>query len=428
MSIAIRNGLIITQNSEREVTKGDILIEEDRIERVGLVDEEADIEIDVGGGVVMPGLINTHTHVSMAIMKGMVDDLPFDDFLRRVFAIDSRRTEYDIAAGTRLGLLEMIRTGTTTFVDLYYSLDTVAKEVENAGIRGVLCWAVLDEEFTTQKGNPMKNCMKFYEAFKNHRLVTPGVGPQGVYVCSDETLIQASEFASEKGLPLTLHLSETRREVYDFRRKKGKRPVEHLYEINFLGRNCLAAHSAWLTINEVRLLAKSGTSISTCPVSNMKLATGGIPPIPEMLREGVTVSVGTDGSSTNNCLDMFREMKFLALLHKASRWDPTALPAQQVLDMVTIAAARAIGKEKELGSIEAGKKADLIILDAKEPNMAPLRVQNAVSNVVYSATGANVSTTICDGKILMRDRKFVTMDPEKVIDEAQRAAEVLALG
>jgi len=425
MSIAIRNGLIITQNAEREVMRGDILIEGDRIARIGTVKETVDVEIDAGGGIVMPGLINTHTHVSMAIMKGMVDDLPFEDFLGRVFAIDSRRTEYDIAAGTRLGLLEMIRTGTTTFVDLYYSLYTVAREVEKAGVRGVLCWAVLDEEFTTQKGNPMKNCMEFYEAFKNHRLVTPGVGPQGIYVCSDDTLTQAREFASEKGLPLTLHLSETRKEVYDFRRKKGKRPVEHLYETGFLGKNCLAAHAAWLTINEVRLLARSGTSISTCPVSNMKLATGGIPPIPEMLREGVNVSVGTDGSSTNNCLDMFREMKFLSLLHKSSRWDPTVLPAQQVLDMVTIAAASAIGMEKELGSIEVGKKADLIILDRKEPNMAPIGEQNAISNIVYSATGANVTTTICDGKILMRDRKFLTMDPVEVIEEAQRAAETL---
>lgn len=425
MSIAIRNGLIITQNAEREVMRGDILIEGDRIARIGTVKETVDVEIDAGGGIVMPGLINTHTHVSMAIMKGMVDDLPFEDFLGRVFAIDSRRTEYDIAAGTRLGLLEMIRTGTTTFVDLYYSLYTVAREVEKAGVRGVLCWAVLDEEFTTQKGNPMKNCMEFYEAFKNHRLVTPGVGPQGIYVCSDDTLTQAREFASEKGLPLTLHLSETRKEVYDFRRKKGKRPVEHLYETGFLGKNCLAAHAAWLTINEVRLLARSGTSISTCPVSNMKLATGGIPPIPEMLREGVNVSVGTDGSSTNNCLDMFREMKFLSLLHKSSRWDPTVLPAQQVLDMVTIAAASAIGMEKELGSIEVGKKADLIILDRKEPNMAPIGEQNAISNIVYSATGANVTTTICDGKILMRDRKFLTMDPVEVIEEAQRAAEAL---
>lgn len=425
MSIAIRNGLIITQNAEREVMRGDILIEGDRIARIGTVKETVDVEIDAGGGIVMPGLINTHTHVSMAIMKGMVDDLPFEDFLGRVFAIDSRRTEYDIAAGTRLGLLEMIRTGTTTFVDLYYSLYTVAREVEKAGVRGVLCWAVLDEEFTTQKGNPMKNCMEFYEAFKNHRLVTPGVGPQGIYVCSDDTLTQAREFAFEKGLPLTLHLSETRKEVYDFRRKKGKRPVEHLYETGFLGKNCLAAHAAWLTINEVRLLARSGTSISTCPVSNMKLATGGIPPIPEMLREGVNVSVGTDGSSTNNCLDMFREMKFLSLLHKSSRWDPTVLPAQQVLDMVTIAAASAIGMEKELGSIEVGKKADLIILDRKEPNMAPIGEQNAISNIVYSATGANVTTTICDGKILMRDRKFLTMDPVEVIEEAQRAAEAL---
>jgi 5-methylthioadenosine/S-adenosylhomocysteine deaminase len=428
MSIVIRNGIIITQNGRRQVMRGDVLVEGGRIAEVGTVRGSADEEIDARGGAIMPGLINTHTHVSMAVMKGLVDDLPFDDFLRKVFALDGRRKESDIAAGSRLGLLEMVRTGTTTFVELYYSLDIIAREVERAGIRGVLCWAILDEEHTTQKGNPIENCRRFISEFENHPLITPGVGPQGVYVCSDRILIEAKELASGRGVPLTLHLSETRREVYDYRRKVGRRPVEHLEEIGFLGPNCVAAHAAWLTINEVHALARTGASVSTCPVSNMKLATGGLPPIPEMLEAGVNVTVGTDGSSTNNCLDMFQEMKFLSLLHKFSRWDPTVLPAQSVLDMATINAAKAIGMGDLLGSIEVGKRADLIVLDGREASTAPLREDNAVSNIVYSATGANVSSTICDGKLLMRDRRLLTVEAEKIIGEAHEAASRLLSG
>ncbi|MFP4169676.1 MAG: amidohydrolase family protein [Methanomassiliicoccales archaeon] len=428
MNLAIRDALIVTQNEKREVIRGDLLVEDGFISQVGTVDSAADREIDAGGDILIPGLINTHNHVSMSLMKGMVDDIPFEDFLERTFEVDGRRGEEDLAAGASLGLLEMIRGGTTTFVDLYYSQDIIAKEVERAGIRGVLCWAVLNEEFTTQSGTPLDNCRRFLDDYGDSELIVPGVGPQGVYVCSEGTLRGARELADEKGAPLTVHLSETRKEVYEFKERTGERPGEHLHRIGFLGPGCIAAHSAWLTLSEVRMLASSGTSVSTCPVSNMKLATGGLPPLPEMMESGVNVSLGTDGSSTNNSLDMFGEMKTLSLLHKCFRWDSTVLPCQQVLDIATVNGARALGWGDRLGSIEEGKMADLVLVDGQAPNMVPSEPRNVVSNLVYSCSSHDVKTVICNGKVIMQDRSVLTMDEKEVKRRAEGAVRHLTDG
>jgi len=418
MSIVIRDAWIVTQNQGRDVIKCDLLVEGGVIRQVGKVKSGADTEIDADGDVILPGLINTHTHVAMALMKGIADDLPFSDFLSRTFSIDSKRTPKDIRCGAELGCLEMIRGGTTTFVDLYYSEDVIASAVESSGLRGVLCWAVLDQEFTTQTGVPMDNCRKFCESFKDRERIHPAVGLQGVYVCSVETFTNARDYALENGLLLHFHLSETRKEVNDLKKKEGMRPAEYLNKIGFLGENCLAAHAAWLTLSEVRILGRSGTSISTCPVSNMKLATGGVAPIPEMIDAGVNVSVGTDGSTTNNSLDMFGEIKTLGLLQKSSRWDPSVLRAQQLLDFATIGGAKAVGLESSIGSIEVGKKADLVIMDGKSPNLNPLRPENLISNVVYSSSCQNVKTVICEGRLIMKDWEILTLDEGKVIGSA----------
>ena len=424
-SILIEGGHVVTQNATRDVGKADVLIEDGRIIKVGVVRESADEVIDARGDIVMPGLVNAHTHVAMAVMKGIADDLPFGDFLDKVFAVDARRQDKDIDAGARLGCLEMIRSGTTTFVDMYYSEDVIARAVEDSGLRGVLCWAVLDQRFTTQKGVPLENCKRFHASHKGRRRVRPGVGLQGVYVCSEETFLGAKEFALENDLLLHFHLSETRKEVYDHKDRTGKRPADWLSQIGFLGTRCLAAHAAWLTINEVRALAKAKASIASCPVSNMKLATGGVAPIPEMLAEGVNVSLGTDGSTTNNSLDMLGEMKTLALLQKSNRWDPTVVGAQQALDFATRNGARAIGLGEALGSIEPGKTADIIILDGSSPSLRPMLPKNIVANIVYSANAGDVRTTICDGRVLMRDRKVLSLDVEKVLASAEEAGREL---
>lgn len=427
MRTAIRDAWIVTQDAGRRVLRGDILIEDEYVTAVGDVGNDVDHEIYANGDIVMPGLVNTHCHVAMSVMKGSVDDLSFSDFLDRVFDIDSGRETYDLQVGAMLGCMEMIRSGTTTFVDLYYSQDVIAPAVEKAGIRGVLCWAVLDEEFTTQQGNPMDNCRRFCETHSRCRKVIPGVGVQGVYVSGKETWEEASSYARDNGLPLTFHLSETRKEVNDHRRLTGMRPAEWLASLGVLHSGCIAAHSAWLTINEVRALAENNVSISTCPVSNMKLATGGVAPIPEMVANGVNVSIGTDGSSTNNSMDMFAEMKTLGLLQKSSRWDPTITPAQQLLDFATIYGAKAIGMEERTGSLEIGKYADLIILDGKAPNLRPLLPYNIISNIVYSGNGLNVKTVFCQGKLLMEDRRMLTVDEEKVLSASEDVWEKLCL-
>jgi 5-methylthioadenosine/S-adenosylhomocysteine deaminase len=420
-SLLIKGAHVVTQNASREQIRCDVLVEDGLIRKVGKVQSGADEVIEADGDILIPGLVNAHSHVAMSIMKGVADDVPFPKFLDRVFAIDSDREEEDIMLGAQLGLAEMIRSGTTTFVDLYYSEDVIAKAVTESGIRGVLCWAVLDEEYTTQKGVPLDNCKHFHEEFKHVPRITPGIGLQGVYVCSPETFMAAEEFSQRTGALMHFHLSETRKEVYDHKAKTGMRPAEHLESIGVLSERCLAAHAAWLTINEVKALARNKCSVATCPVSNMKLATGGVAPLPEMFTHGVNVSLGTDGSTTNNGLDLLAEMKTLALIQKCYRWDPTVLPAQQVLDIATLGGAKALGMANAIGSIEEGKKADLVILDGKAPNLRPMRPDNLVSNIVYSGNSSNVKTVICDGNVVMRDRNILTMDESMVVAGSERA-------
>ncbi|MCU0852384.1 MAG: amidohydrolase family protein, partial [Thermoplasmata archaeon] len=275
------------------------------------------------------------------------------------------------------------------------------------------------------KGKPVKNCEEFIKAHKNRSLVKPVVAPQGVYVCSDETLMQAKELAAREGTFCHYHLSETRYEVYEYQKKKGKRPAQHLADIGFFSKGDLAAHCVWLTINEVRELAKAGVRVAHCPTSNMKLASGGVAPLPEMHHEGVVVSLGTDGCSSNNGLDMFLEMKFASLMHKANRWDASVLSAQKCLDMATVEAAKCVGAEKELGSIEPGRKADIVIVDATSPGMVPTRPENVVANLVYAAPAGAVRDTMVDGKFVLRNRRAVNVDEDDVCRKAQAAADAL---
>ena len=421
MITAIRDAWIVTQDPNRDILRGDVVIEGDIITSVGgRYEGPVDRDIDASGDIVMPGMINTHTHVAMAPLKGVCDDLAFPDFLDKVFKIDSDRTDHDLDMGTRLGCAEMMRGGTTTFVDLYYSEDVIAKATQDAGIRGVLCWCCLDEQFTTQKGNPLDNCKHFYDTHKNKRKIIPGVGLQGVYVCGEETCVGAKEFADEKDIPLNFHLSETRGEVNNHKKATGMRPVEWLDSIGALSPKMIAAHSAWLTMNEVRLMGAASMSASLCAVSNMKLATGGVAPLPEFLQYGVNVTVGTDSNNTNNSLDMFSEMKILGLLHKSARWDATVAPAQQLLDYCTINGAKAIGMSDRLGSIEKGKYADIVILDGKAPNMRPLLPENIVANIAYSASSLNVKTVFCQGDMVVEDGRILTLNMPEVLDESER--------
>jgi len=410
MSILLKNcRFLVTQDSSRKVLEGkDLLIEGD-ISRIGnnLNKNLSGAEvIDCSDSLVMPGLVNTHTHIAMSKMRGVADDVVLEEFLEKTYKIDSKMSEKDVYEGALLGCLESIKFGTTCFNDLYYFEDEVAKAAIKLGIRANLAWAVLDKDKTTQKGDPAKNCEAFVKRWKGKNgLVVPEVGVQGVYAASEETYARAAGIAEKNDVKTHTHLSETRMEVYGCVKATGKRPPELLAKSGFLNKRLTAAHCVWLTKSEMDLLAKSGASVSHNPTSNLKLASGGLAPVPELLERKVNVCLGTDSCASNNNLDLFKEMKLAALLHKNAKWDATLVPAQAALDMATVNGAKALGINA--GSLEEGKLADIIIVGLRKPHLVPTDKNNVISNIVYSMSGSDVDTSIIDGKIVMQDRKAV---------------------
>jgi 5-methylthioadenosine/S-adenosylhomocysteine deaminase len=425
VSLLLRGGYLVTQDADRRAFPGDVLIEGNRIAAIGSVNASADEVVDCAGTAVLPGFINLHNHVANSLLRGVADDVPLDAMLPRAAAFDAKLTRRDVQIGALLGCVEMIRSGTTSFHDLFFWEDEVARAVRESGVRGFLSWVTLDEAQTTQHGSPVKNAAAFVAKHGRDGLVTPSVGVQGVYAASEETCLKAREIAEQRGVRLHMHLSETRGEVERHRTATGLRPVEWLEKIGFLGSGLTAAHCVWLTINEVRTLARHGVSVAHCPVSNMKLASGGVSAVPEMLREGVTVGLGTDSPISNNTMDVFGEMKVAALLHKSSRWDAAVMPAQTVLDLATIGAARALHMEREVGSIEVGKRADLAVVSMRGPHTTPFYPESVISQLVYACRGSDVQATIVDGRVLMADRVVRTVDEADVVARAQETAREL---
>ena len=425
MSVLLRGGWVATQDAQRRVARADVLVDGDRIAEIGEVRSGAEEVLDCADCVVIPGLINTHHHVANTLLRGLADDVPLEAMLEKSFSVDAKFTRRDVQVGALLACVEMIRSGTTSFHDLFYWEDEVARAVREAGIRGFLSWVTLDAAFTTQHGDPVANADAFVAKHKGDPLVTPSVGVQGVYVASEETWRRAKDVADRHGVRLHAHLAETRKEVYDHIAKTGARPAEWLESIGFLNARLTAAHGVWLTLNEVRLLARRGVSVAHCPVSNMKLASGGVAPVPEMIREGVPVALGTDSPLSNNGMDLFQDMKVAALLHKSSRWDASVLPAQKVFDMVTIDAARALGVASELGSIEVGKRADLAVVSLRGAHTTPFYPANVMSHLVYACRGSDVRATVAGGQILMEEGNVRTVDEETVVAQAQETAREL---
>jgi len=425
-TIAFRQGLIVTQDEERRVLRGDLIVKGSRVEAVGpRLREGADEEVDARGFLLAPGLVNAHTHVANALLRGLADDLDFPHFLERMFAVDARRGEQDIELGALLGGAEMLLSGTTSFLDLYYGQDAVARACGRLGIRGFLGWAVLDPDKTTQQGVPVENARGFIHRWKRDRWVTPLVAPQGVYVCEEDTWRSARDLATAEGTLLHYHLSETRREVVEHERRTGKRPVIWLRDQGLLGPGQVAAHGVWLTTEEIRTLGGSRVAVTHCPGSNTKLASGGgsVCPVPELRSAGSPVALGTDSSTTNNGLSLLREMHLAALLQKHARHDPTVLPAQEVLDMATREGARALGREGDLGQLAAGFRADLVVYDLSHPSLSTTRPEQAVSCLVYGAPEGAVRSVYVDGEPVVRDRALVRLPWAEVregMDEASR--------
>jgi len=425
-SLLVRGATIFTQDAKRAALRDcDVLVEEGRIAKIGKgLREKAEFVVGGSGKLLLPGFINSHTHAAMSLLRGLEDESELQDaWLARIWREEARLKEKDVYHGTRLAALEMIKSGTTCFADFYFFPDAVAKAAAEIGIRARIGPDVQDRRTPQAKDGKeaLRLSERFARRFSKGGLVSAVAYAHSVYTCSGETIVKAMEIGKKHGLKTHIHVSETRKEAYDLKKKTGKRPVEWLDSLGVLSPEMAAGHCVWLTKSEVSLLGKRGASVAHCPVSNMKLAGGGAAPVPEMLGSGVNVALGTDGPASNNSLDMIDTMKMCALLHKNARWDARAVSAQQVLDFATRNGAAGLGVDA--GSIGVGKLADFILLDLKAPNLSPAGLGGHASQVVYAANAGNVSDVVIDGKLLLNERRFVGLDEEKIIAEAARAAE-----
>ncbi|CDG64182.1 MAG: 5-methylthioadenosine/S-adenosylhomocysteine deaminase [Methanobacterium sp.] len=422
-TILIKNTSII----DREVRKGSVLIENDKIVEItsGNTPDNADEVINGEGKCLIPGLVNTHTHLSMSLMRGLADDLPLDTWLNdHIWPMEANLEEEHCYVGALLSALEMIKSGTTTCNDMYFYMDEVARALDESGMRGVISHGMIDLFDDEKRKAEFKETTRIIEKCHNTAdgRIQVSLGPHTPYTCSPELLNWVRKKADEKGLRIHIHVSETEREVDDSLNERMKRPFEYLEDLKFLGPDVLAAHSVWLSGAEIALIKANKVKLSHNPLSNMKLASG-ISPVSDLMANGVCVSLGTDGAASNNNLDLFQEMKMSSLLQKVRKLDPTVMPASKVLEMATINGATALGMENEIGSIEVGKKADLVLVDMKAPHLTPYR--NPISHLVYSTEGADVSTVICNGNILMKEKELLVLDEAEVMARAENAAQDL---
>jgi 5-methylthioadenosine/S-adenosylhomocysteine deaminase len=363
-------------------------------------------------GVVLPGLVNTHTHAAMCLLRGIADDRPLMEWLTKsIFPAEARNVSPEfVRAGTTLGCAEMIRGGTTTFADMYYYETDVAAAVEACGLRAVLgeTWIDFPAPGHATLAETEKVTRAFLQRWKGHRRITAAVAPHAPYTCSKETLLAARALADEFGAPLLIHVSETKDEQKQIREKYGTTPVKWLDAIGFLGPRVVAAHGVWLDADDLKILAARKVALSHNPESNMKLGSG-VAPVVAARKAGVTVALGTDGvAGSNNDLDMWEAMDFAGKLAKVTALDPTVLPARELLRMATIDGAKALGLETVTGSLEAGKAADLVAVDLDAPRTSP--VYDVASALVYDVKVSDVSLTIVDGKVLWDGRTWSTVD------------------
>ena len=423
-TILIKN-VIILNPGENDCLKttSSVLIKDDIIAEIGdNITEEADKVIDGEGKILMPGLINTHTHLSMTLFRGLADDLSLDTWLNDyIWPVEAHLNGYYCYIGALLGAVELIKSGTTTFSDMYFYMEDVARAVDEAGLRAVLSYGMID--FADEEKRRAEIAANV-DLFKNCNNAAEGrikvfFGPHAPYTASKELLDEVRDLASKFNTGIHIHVAETQKEVEDILEQTGKRPFEYLDDIGFLGPNVVAAHAVWLSEEEIDIIIDREVKISHNPCSNMKLASG-ISPVANMLSHDICVSIGTDGASSNNNLDLIEEMKTASLLQKVATLDPKVLTSEETVAMATINGARTLGLENEIGSIEVGKKADLILIDTDEANMTP-DSSCISSNVVYAAKGSNVDTTICNGKILMENRKLTTLDEEEIYKKARAA-------
>lgn len=420
--LLVKNGTLLTLGPENTIIEdGFVAIQGNTIIALGASDEaptDASRAIDAKGGLILPGLINGHTHAAMTLFRGLADDLPLMDWLNRyIFPVENRMDAEFVRIGTLLACAEMIMSGTTTFCDMYLFADEVAGAAREAGMRSVVGEVLYD--FPSPNYGSIENGFAYTEAllekWQSDPLVSVAVEPHSPYTCSPELLVRAGDLALAHGAPLILHLAETLTEVATVEKARGLRPVEYLHSLDLLGPRLVGDHCVHLSDNEMDLMAEHRVKVIFNPESNMKLASG-IAPVASLQARGITVGLGTDGCASNNDLDLFSEMDTAAKLPKVSTLDPTVASVETVLKMATLENARALGMEDRIGSLEIGKKADLIVVDLNKPHLTPM--YNPFSQLVYAARGSDVSHTIINGRVVMADRRLTTLDLEMVMNRA----------
>jgi 5-methylthioadenosine/S-adenosylhomocysteine deaminase len=429
VDLVIANGIVVTMDAGgRVLNPGSVAITGNAITAVGAADRiatefKARDVIDAHGRVVMPGLINTHTHAPMVLYRGLGDDLALMDWLQKyIFPAEAKTVSPAfVRNGTRLAVLEMIRSGTTAYVDMYYFEEEIARATREAGMRGVLGQTIIEFPVPDAKtpADALARAEAFIREFQKDDLITPAVAPHAVYTLDAMSLQRSHALATRYNVPLLIHLAETEAENALSQQRHNARPVAALDALGFWGPPVIAAHGVWIQPNEMGLLVKHGVRVSHNPESNMKLASGAAP-MEDYFKAGVIVGLGTDGAASNNDLDMFEAMRQAALLQKHATRDPRALGARKALEMATMGGARVIGQEKRLGSIEPGKLADVIVVRMDAPRQTPM--YDPISHLVYATRGDDVDTTIVNGRILMRGGKVLSLDEAQVLDAARIAA------
>jgi 5-methylthioadenosine/S-adenosylhomocysteine deaminase len=425
LDLFISGGTVVTMDAEfRVIEDGCVAIEGDAIAEVG---KRSDLEpksrgaktIDARGTLVLPGMINGHAHAAMSLFRGVAEDHSLDDWLQRyIFPAEARNvTEDFVFWGTRLGVLEMLRGGVTTYADMYYFEDVVARVTKEAGMRGVLGQTILDFAAPDHKtpAAALAYTQKYIERWKGDPLITPAVAPHSIYTLSTETLKSAGALARANGVPILMHIAEAPFESEQSRAKHGGSPVNYLERIGLLGGDVVGAHCVWVDATDIATLLRRGVGTVHNPSSNMKLASG-VMPVVDLLTAGVPVGLATDSAASNNNQDLFQEMNVAAKLQKVTRMDPRALPARQVVEMATIGGARALHLDKQIGSLEVGKQADVVLIGTGATHSTPM--YNVYSQLVYALNAHDVLTVVIAGKIVMEVRVMMTMDKPAILAKA----------
>jgi 5-methylthioadenosine/S-adenosylhomocysteine deaminase len=432
VDLIVRNAIVVTMDaSSRVLPRGAVVIHAGRIVAVEPTEAAAASyiareTIDADGQVVLPGLINTHTHAPMVLYRGLADDLALMEWLEKyIFPAEAKTvTPEFVRAGTRLAALEMIQSGTTTYADMYYFEEEIARVTRDAGLRGVLGQTIIRfpvaDARTPQEG--LARTEVFLKEFAGDELITPAIAPHAMYTLDAGTLKAARAMADRHDAPVLIHLAETADELKTSQKDHKVSPTQYLESLGFWGPRTIAAHAVWMDAEDIRILASRNVGVSHNPESNMKLASG-TAKVPAMRAAGIPVGLGTDGAASNNDLDMFESMRQAALLHKLTTGDPRAVPATVALAMATREGARALRMEDQIGSLEPGKRADVITVSMRGARQTPM--YDPVSHLVYVTRGDDVQTTIVNGRVLMRNRKVLTLDEAAVIREANRHADTV---